>query len=131
MDEKNDSSLIKLNSGLLAALSSSSISINIMPREILVLQCIVAGTSFRDLSKIEDQLKAEVKIDVKREIGNRYDEFAVALMYVKSKIGYLPKNKNETIARLLDAGKQFYAILEAKEHEGNWLRLDIKVYLKD
>jgi len=31
----------------------------------------------------------------------------------------------------MDAGKQFYAVLQAKEWEGNWLRLDIKVYLKD
>jgi hypothetical protein len=129
MDENN--SIIKLDSGLLAALSSGAISIDIMPKEILALECIVAGTSFRDLSKVEQELKAEVKIDVVREQGNRYDEFAVALMYEKNKIGYLPRNKNETIARLLDSGKQFYAVLEAKEWEGNWLRLEIKVYLKD
>ena len=130
MDNQNKD-IIKLNSGLLAALSSNTISIEVMPQEILALECIVAGTSFRNLSKVESQLKSEVKIEVKREQGNQYDEFAVALFYENNKIGYLPKIKNETIARLLDAGKQFYAILVTREKEGDWLRLDIKVYLKD
>jgi hypothetical protein len=130
MDEQNKE-IIKLGSGLLAALSSGAISIDVMPREILVLECIVAGTSFRNLSEVEESLKCEVKIEVRREQGNGYDEFAVALFYEDNKIGYLPRAKNETIARLLDVGKQFYAVLAAKEKEGNWLRLDIKVYLKD
>lgn len=128
---EQENSIIKLNSGLMAALSKNAISIDILPKEILVLECIVAGTSFRNLTTVEGQLKAEVKIEVKREAGNTFDDFAVALIYEKNKIGYLPKNKNETIARLLDAGKQFYAVLEAKDWEGSWLRLDIKVYLKD
>lgn len=129
--EETKGEIIKLNSGLLAALSNNGININVLPKEILVLECIVAGTSFRNVSKVESELKAEVRIDVHREQGNQYDEFAVALLFDRNKIGYLPKKKNETIARLMDAGKQFYAVLVAKEWEGHWLRLDIKVYLKD
>ncbi len=48
-----------------------------------------------------------------------------------TKIGYIPKTKNEVLARLMDAGKQFYATIHAKEMEGNWLKLEIKVMLKD
>lgn len=29
------------------------------------------------------------------------------------------------------ARKSFFAVLRAKEWDGNWLRLDIKIYLKD
>ena len=43
----------------------------------------------------------------------------------------IPRNKNEVIARLLDAGKKFFATIQAKEWEGNWLRIEIKVFLKD
>jgi HIRAN domain len=128
---ETEESIIKVNSGLLAALSSGAININVLPKEILVLECIVAGTSFRELEKIENQLKAQVKLSLKREAKNEYDEFAIALYFEKEKTGYIPKTKNEVIARMMDAGKQFYAVLEAKEWEGNWLRLDIKVYLKD
>ena len=126
-----EQSLIKVNSGLLAALSKGALTIDVMPRQILVLECLVAGTSFRKLNAIEPQIKAEVKLDVKREADNEYDEYAVALYFEKSKIGFIPRDKNEVIARLMDAGKQFFATLQAKEWEGNWLKLDIKVYLKD
>jgi hypothetical protein len=47
------------------------------------------------------------------------------------KVSYIPKDKNEVIARLMDAGKTFYATVEAREWEGTWLRLGVKIYIKD
>ena len=128
--EQNES-LRKVNTGLLAALSSGAISIDVMPKEILVLECLVAGTSFRKLETVEAELKSEVKLELKREAGNEHDKMAIGLWFQKNKVGYIPRDKNEVVARLLDAGKSFFAVLQAKEWEGNWLRLDIKVYLKD
>lgn len=128
--EQSDS-LIKINTGLLAALSSGAISIDVMPKEILVLECLVAGTSFRKLQDLEPELISEVKLELKRDNKNEHDKMAVELLFNKTKIGFIPKEKNEVIARLLDAGKSFFGILHAKEWEGNWLRLDIKIYLKD
>lgn len=128
--EQSDS-LIKINTGLLAALSNGAISIDVMPKEILVLECLVAGTSFRKLQDLEPELISEVKLELKRDNKNEHDKMAVELLFNKTKIGFIPKEKNEVIARLLDAGKSFFGILHAKEWEGNWLRLDIKIYLKD
>ena len=128
--EQGDS-LIKINTGLLAALSNGAISIDVMPKEILVLECLVAGTSFRKLQDLEPELISEVKLELKRDNKNEHDKMAVELLFNKTKIGFIPKEKNEVIARLLDAGKSFFGILHAKEWEGNWLRLDIKIYLKD
>ena len=128
--EQSDS-LIKINTGLLAALSNGAISIDVMPKEILVLECLVAGTSFRKLQDLEPELISEVKLELKRDNKNEHDQMAVELLFNKTKIGFIPKEKNEVIARLLDAGKSFFGILHAKEWEGNWLRLDIKIYLKD
>lgn len=131
MEEQNQS-LIKVNSGLLAALSKAgALNVSIMPKDILVLETIVAGTSFRKLKDVEPQLNVQVKLELKREPDNEYDEFAIALYFEKNKIGYIPRESNEVIARLLDAGKPFFATIEAKEWEGNWLRIEIKVYLKD
>jgi hypothetical protein len=127
----NDESLIKVDSALLAALSSHAIQFNVFSEDILVLETVVAGTSFRDLSKVNEHLENQIKLEVKREADNKYDPFAVSLYFGETKIGYLPKTKNETIARLLDAGKSFFAQLSAKEWEGTWLRLEIKVYLND
>jgi hypothetical protein len=130
MEEQNQS-LIKVNSNLLAALSKGNISINILPKDILVLETIIAGTSFRKLNDIEPKLSSQVKLEIKREPDNKFDEFAIALYFEQKKIGYIPRERNEVIARLLDAGKMFFAIIEAKEWEGNWLKIEIKVFLKD
>jgi hypothetical protein len=124
-------SLIKVNSGLLSALSKGNFSIDVFAREILVLECLVAGTSFRKLDKVQDDLKETVRLEMKREGDNKFDHLAVALWFGKTKVGYIPRDKNEVIARLMDAGKQFYATIHAKEMEGNWLKLEIKVMLKD
>jgi HIRAN domain len=123
--------LIKVSRGLLSALSSGQLNIDVFKKEILVLECMVAGTSFRKLDTIEADLAATVKLDMKREGKNEFDEFAVALYYQTVKVGYLPKDRNEVIARLMDAGKAFHATIEAKEWEGTWLRLDVKIYIKD
>jgi hypothetical protein len=123
--------LIKVSSGLLAALSGGQLNIDVFKKEILVLECIVAGTSFRKLDVIEADLAATVKLDMKREGKNEFDKFAVALYFQNVKVGYIPKDKNEVIARLMDSGKAFHATIEAKEWEGTWLRLDVKIYIKD
>lgn len=127
----NEQSLIKVNGGLLAALSGGQLNIDVFTREILVLKCIIAGTSFRQLDKVENKLTSSVALSMKREPQNEFDEFAIALWFEDTKVGYIPKNKNEVIARLMDAGKLFYATIEASEVEGNWLKLEVKVMLKD
>ena len=128
---KENESLIKVNPGLLSALSKGNFSLDVFAREIMVLQCLIAGTSFRKLDKVQDDLKETVRLEMKREGNNEFDQFAVALWFQNTKVGYIPKDKNEVLARLMDAGKQFYATIHAKEMEGNWLKLEIKVMLKD
>lgn len=130
MDEQNQS-LIKVSPGLLAALGSGGFQLDVFSKDILVLECLVAGTSFRKLNDVEASLEHEVKLDLKRESDNQYDDWAIALHFQKNKIGYIPRDKNEVIARLIDAGKAFFATIQAKEWEGNWLRIEVKVYLKD
>ena len=126
-----EQSVIKVSSGLLSALSSGQLNIDVFRKEILVLECMVAGTSFRKLDTVEAQLTTTVRLDIKREASNEFDSFAVALHFGETKVGYIPKGKKEVIARLMDVGKSFYATIEAKEWEGNWLRLDVRVYLED
>jgi HIRAN domain len=131
MEEQNQS-LIKVNCSLLAALSQgNAISVFVMPKDILVLETIVAGTSFKKLKDVEPNLNTQVKLELVREPNNEFDSFAIALYFNKTKIGYIPKSSNEVIARLLDAGKPFFATIEAKDWEGNWLKIEIKVFLKD
>ena len=132
MTDSNDNhSIIKINPGLLEALSKGQLNIDVFKKEIMVLECMVAGTSFRKLDKVEAELLSTVQLEMKREGKNEFDQFAIALFFKEIKIGYIPKDKNQVIARLMDAGKAFYSTIQAKEWEGNWLRLDVKVYMKD
>ncbi len=132
MSENNDNtSIIRINPGLMAALSTGQLSIDVFKKEIMVLECMVAGTSFRKLEKVEAELISKVQLEMKREGKNEFDAFAIALYFRDGKVGYIPKDKNEVISRLMDAGKAFYSTIQAREWEGNWLRLDVKVYMKD
>jgi len=129
--EEHTQDLIKVDAKLLAALSKGGISLDVFGKDILALECLVAGTSFRKLNDVEAALNKEVKLELKREPQNEYDHFAIALHFEKHKIGYIPRDKTEVIARLMDAGKNFFATIQAKEWEGNWLKVEVRVYLKD
>lgn len=124
-------SIIKSNPNLLAALASGGISIQVLPKEILVLQTIVAGTSFTNANTFENKLYKNVALQMKREPKNKYDAFAIVLLLNNKKVGYLPKDKNEVIARLLDAGKSFVTKITEKEMEGSWMKIEVDVFLKD
>ena len=123
--------LIKVSPGLLAALSRGELNFNVFKNDILVLECIVAGTTYQNLDAVEANLNAQVKLAVIREANNQFDRFAVALYFEGIKVGYIPRDKNEVIARLMDAGKSFFSLIQAGDREGKWLKLEVKVYIQD
>ena len=47
------------------------------------------------------------------------------------KLGYVPRDRNEVIARLMDAGKLIFGKLERKQWRDDWLKADIRVYMRD
>lgn len=123
--------LIKINPGLLALVQGSG-SILPMARELIVLECQVAGTSYQDLEEIESRLNNKDRFLLVRESDNKHDQFAVAIYTSQQeKLGYLPRARNETIARLLDAGKLIFAILKSKQWVNEWLKLELEVWLVD
>ena len=124
-------SLIKVSGGLLSVLGKGQLNLDVFKTDILVLECVVAGTSFQSLEKIEPMLGDATRLDVKREASNGFDQFAIAFYFENMKLGYIPKEKNEVIARLMDAGKSFFAEVCDKEWEGNWLRLEVKIFITD
>jgi hypothetical protein len=120
-------SLIKPNGGLINVLATGGLAFDVFSKEITLLDCLVSGTSFRYLEDIEPELAVGSKLQLKREVKNEHDGFAVAVWLNKEKIGYLPKAKNETVARLMDAGKEVFASVTDKEWEGTWLKINVKV----
>ncbi len=126
------SGLIKISPGLLALIQGQNEGLMPFARELVVLECHVAGTSYLELEEIEPLLKVDDRFLLIREPDNEFDTFAVAIYTSqKVKLGFLPKEKNESVARLLDAGKLLFAVLVNKEWQDDWLKLSVKVFFID
>jgi hypothetical protein len=48
-----------------------------------------------------------------------------------NKLGYIPREYNEILARLMDAGKVLFGEIVDKSFENTWLRINMRVYLED
>lgn len=125
--------LSRYSGGLIQLIYQQGGNLSLPGDEILSLECVVAGTTFiKNLNKIEEKLEKGQCLDLKRESDNKYDNFAIAIYNLQGeKLGYIPRNKNEMLARLMDAGKWFYAKVQDKVWEGNWLKIDLEIYLKE
>ena len=93
-------------------------------KQIFLLDTYLAGTKY--IRNFSLKIKDSVKLDLYREFN------AVALNAVavynenKEKVGYLPTEHNEVIARLIDAGKKIVAIPIPIDDE-----VALKIYLID
>lgn len=74
------------------------------------MDCHLAGRMYHDADEVWDKLKVGTVLRLERDLDNRYDKNAVAVMFDDKEaddafcIGYLPKEENETIANLLEMG---------------------------
>lgn len=88
--------------------------------QILVLQTGIAGLQHHIENEEEQQrindLTPGTELKLFREPENEHDEWAIAVYITDDdKLGYISRFKNETIARLMDAGKKFTAIVDDPE----------------
>ena len=101
-------------------------------REIMLVECHIAGTSHRELKEVEPGLAPGALLPLKREAGNPHDPLAIMIFDEGGHhLGYVPRAKNEALARLMDAGKLLFGRLETKAWRGPWLETGIRVFLRD
>jgi hypothetical protein len=102
-------------------------------KEIFLMECHIAGTSYREnIKEIEKELQEKDLLVFKRETDNQHDKLAIVIFDTKGqKLGYVPRDRNEVIARLMDAGKLIFGKLERKQWKDDWLKADIRVYMRD
>lgn len=71
-------------------------------------ECHLAGAMYHDLDEVFEDLKIGTEVKLVRDLDNRFDPNAVAVVYTKDGedflIGYIPRNENEVIAALLEMG---------------------------
>ncbi len=101
-------------------------------KDTLVLKTHIAGTHYSDAKKIIDSIKEGNYLVFQREAKNPYDKRAIKIMDLdKNKLGYVPKDKNEVVSNLMDAGKTIFGVIDKKQWDGDYLGLEISVYLKE
>ena len=94
------------------------------PKEnrILVLKTGIAGLQFNIENEEERRALQEItpgtELMLFREPDNEYDEWAIAVhLTQQDKLGFISRFKNETIARLMDAGKKFVGVVDDPEND--------------
>lgn len=126
--------LTKFNPETLKALTESFKDGLPLPhiKEIFLIETHIAGTSYLDLSSIEPTLEKNGFLKLQREEENPYDNLAILIFEEGgNKLGYIPRSKNEVLSRLMDAGKFIFGRIIDKEWVNSWLKLTIKIYMKD
>ena len=72
------------------------------------------------------------RLNFLREPDNPYDPKAIVIKTVNGvKIGYVPKNDNVVFSRLMDAGKLLFGKIVSIETKGNWVKINIGIYLHE
>ena len=90
--------------------------------QIKVLETSIAGMNFHVENEQEEEnirsLEPGKELKLYRDPNNEFDKWAVAVYFDEDDmLGYLTRYKNETIARLMDSGKKFIAIVDEPREE--------------
>lgn len=111
------------------------------PKKTLFKECHLAARQYNDADLMWEELKVGVVVDLVRDVDNKYDPNAVAVVYHKTSgqgelddflIGYLPNGENIEIAQFLDMGwsnlfECRISKIDAEEHYENQIRLAIRI----
>ncbi|MCR5298983.1 MAG: HIRAN domain-containing protein [Paludibacteraceae bacterium] len=107
-------------------------------RKKFFMECHLAGRMYHEADEVWEKLKVGTELRMERDLENRYDRDAVAVMYDDKKakeaycIGYIPQEKNKTIASLLEMGwTNLFECrinrINADTHPENQIHLTIKI----
>lgn len=89
----------------------------------------IKGLTYYDFKKIRSQLEIGQSLELKREINNTYDHFAVEIYFNEYKLGYLAAYENIAIANMLEQGVEFKAFVsEIKNKDDFFDALAVEIY---
>ena len=79
-------------------------------KKMYFMDCHLAGRKYHDADEVWEKLKVGTILQLQRDLENRYDMDAVAVIFHNEEdgedycIGYIPRKDNETIASILEMG---------------------------
>lgn len=117
-----------------ASVSGATLSVPVPFQDKIVLaeDLRIAGTThIHGIDAIVARLGIGAELRLQREPGNVADAWAIKVFAGEDRIGYVPADCNEMLARLMDGGKALSAKLTSKDKRGNWNKLYMEVSLDD
>ena len=131
MQEMNHQ-IMKISPELLEMMGSKlPNSLQPFSREIFLLDIVVAGTSYcKKIDDVYPKLEKGLVLRMKRHPKNKHDEHAIGIYFERIRIGWVPRELNLIISRLMDAGKAFFCRVEGVELVNYiWVKIDAKIYM--
>lgn len=106
-------------------------------RDIFLLETHVAGLSYHQAKIALPNLRVGESLTLRREPANPHDELAIEILAPGGlKLGYIPRQRNPVLARLMDAGKLLFATVASIDADSRYAAEDmseirLKVSLRD
>lgn len=93
---------------------------------------VVAGTShIVGIDDVLDGIELPAEVKLVRDAGNLHDRWAIKVMHEGKRLGFVPCDVNEILARLMDGGKKLTGTVFEREVRGQWNKLHMEVTLVD
>ena len=109
-----------------------SLPVPFAQRIVLIEDIHVAGTTHvEDIDSIVADMSEGQELVFERDPGNLHDSWAIRVLAGGKRIGWVPVDSNEILARLMDGGKCIGATVTAMELRGRWHKIHMEVYLDD
>ena len=122
--------------GVIAAASAAgtplSVPVPFQSKIVLIEGARIAGTThICGIDEIVERVEVGDELRFEREPGNLADYWAIKVYAGDDRIGFVPADCNEVLARLMDGGKALSGRLTGKEKVGTWNKLRMDVSLDD
>jgi len=103
-------------------------------RQIYLISARIAGSFYVDgIEELVGNISTGSKLKFVREPDNKYDKLAILVKDEDgNKLGYVPRDDNPILARLMDAGKLIYGTVKNIEKSvSNYIDIKMEIYMDD
>lgn len=113
-------------------------------KKLFFKECHLAGRQYHDVDEVWEDLHVGTLLSLERDLDNRYDKNAVAVIFRKDVdgeteeflLGYIPSTQNEEIAQFLEMGwDEIFECrickINAEAHYENQIHLAIRILRND
>jgi len=103
-------------------------------RQIYLISARIAGAFYvDDIEDLLENIYEGSKLKFVREPENKYDKLAIIVKDPNgNKLGYIPREDNPILARLMDAGKLIYGTVKSKsDYDSGYIDIIMEIYMDD